>query len=347
MDVGVLLLTPDGTLEFANAAALAMFACSSLVELQQRWTALTHAIPSLGEAPQPGETEVEIRVSGETPARVLCCTRYRFGEPGGGASELMVMTDRAQRDALGTDLRLATQLRTLARLAGTLAHDLKGPLNAMVINLELLQDVCANGSHTGRSDAVEARRPGSKNVERQQRYFAALKSEIARINELLNRLVSQTGYQDDVCQVELHGLVNEVHALLGPQAKLQRVSFTTDVTERPVVCHGHRVHLKQAMLNLGVNALEAMPGGGDLALSLQVEGNQGIITIVDSGPGIAPSISPNVGRMYFTTKATGTGIGVYVARGIVQAHGGTLTIESQPGHGTCCRINLPLETQEK
>ncbi len=347
MDVGVLLLTADGTLKFANAVALEMFACNHPDELQQRWTALKRTTSSLGEAPQPGETELEISVPDGTPTRVLCCNRYRFVEPGGGASELLLVTDRTQRDAFRTDLRLATQLRTLARLAGTLAHDLKGPLNAMVINLELLQDACADGNHTGGSDAAEPRRPRGRTAGRSQRYLAVLKSEISRINELLNRLVSQTGYQDDVCQVELHDLVHEVHALLSPQAKLQHVSFTTGVTERPAVCRGRRLHLKQAMLNLGVNALEAMPGGGDLTLSLQVEGDQGILCMADSGPGIAPSISPNIGRMYFTTKASGTGIGVYVARDIVEAHGGALRIESQPGQGTRCRINLPLETQEQ
>ena len=344
MDLGVLLLTAEGGVDLANSVALKMLGCTRFEELQQHWEALQRSTPSLGQPVECGEVQLDRAGPSRTLPNALWWKRYQLGGPGGSAAkqQLILMAEGGQIEALHIDLRLATQLRTLARLARAFAHDIKGPLNAMVINLELLQDAC--NEHR---DTVAVQAPRMRNLERQQHYFATLKSQISRLNEMLDRLVSQTGYHDEVSAVTLHDLVNEVHALLSPQAKLQHVRLRTDLTERPAVWRGHRLHLKQALLNLGVNALDATPTGGEIALSLDVEGNQGVISISDTGTGIDPSILAEVGRMYCGTKATGTGIGVYVARRIVEAHGGTLSIESLPAVGTRCRVNLYLETQEK
>lgn len=327
MDLGILVLTAEGKVEFASVSALEMFACGSTDELQQRWTEVRRRHPALCGPPSPDGAHVEFAVPVGTATRALRCGRHPFGDALPGQREVVTVEDPAQLAARLTDLRLATQLRVLARLAGTIGHDVKGPLNSMVINLELLQDTLSNGEDS---------------AERQRAYLGVLKSEISRINQLVDTLVNQTGYDDDIRDVDLRDLIAELQTLLAPQAKLQHVACHFQVPEVPVLCRGHRVHLKQALLNIGVNALEAMLAGGVITIQLEVRARHGMVSVCDTGPGIPPEVLEKLGRLHSSVTTTRTGIGVYVARWIVETHSGTLGIDSQLGHGTCVRISLPL-----
>jgi len=99
--------------------------------------------------------------------------------------------------------------------------------------------------------------------------------------------------------------------------------------------------MKQALTNIGINALEAMPDGGELELRLEGVDSKAIITIADTGPGIPPDLMNKIFAMHFTTKKSGSGIGLYVARAVVESSGGELQVSSEAGRGAAFRIELP------
>jgi len=109
------------------------------------------------------------------------------------------------------------------------------------------------------------------------------------------------------------------------------------------VLHADRDRLKQVLLNLVLNAIQAMPSGGTLELGVEASGDTMTVTVADTGSGIAAELLPKVFEPYVTTKAKGLGLGLAIARRIIEAHGGTIEAESEPGQRTRFRFTLPLD----
>ena len=338
MDVGVLLLAADRTLEFANATARELLGGGAPGAFEERWDAMKD---SFDEVPDPAihggptSTHVDIDVPVDGRARSLRLELYR-PEPDEQGGYLVLVKDRDLLEALETDLRLATQMRGLARVYGALAHELKAPLGAMGLNLELLSDaleVDANADPTVRA--------------RQKRYADVLREELGRLNRSLVAVLNQTTSLAETREpFDLRQLIHDLEALLAPQAKQQHVTLDVQLPEREIRLAGHRDRLKQALLNIATNGLEAMPDGGQMGMRLESDDGRATVVIRDSGPGIPPELLGKIYSMYFTTKNGGTGIGLYVARSVVESHGGTIHVDSQPGNGTCFTVSLPLSVAE-
>lgn len=336
MDVGVLLLGTDWRLDFANATARELLGFSDMAQMESGWgrigDILQAALIPPGSAERP-EARADIELpAGERVRRLrleLHCYESRAGY-------LVLVKDRDFLEAFETDLRLATQMRSLARVYGALAHELKAPLSAMAINLELLTDAL-------RTDAPEE----PQLLSRRRRYADILREELARLNRSLVSVLNQaTSLNEAAERLDLRELIRDMEALLAPQAKQQLVNLEVNLPDTPVPFVGLRDRLKQALLNIAINALEAMPKGGRLDITLRTQEQKAVVTVQDSGPGIAPEIVQKVYTMYFTTKAGGTGIGLYVARSIIESQGGQIQVESQPGRGTCFQVLLPFSKQE-
>ena len=139
----------------------------------------------------------------------------------------------------------------------------------------------------------------------------------------------------------MRDLARDLEDLLRPQCTRQKIVLTSAVPDDPVRVLAVRDALKQALLNLGINALEAMPDGGRLCLSIDAHDSQVVITVADSGPGIPPDLADKIFDMHFTTKSGGSGIGLHVARAVVESSGGQLQVSSEPGRGSTFRIGLP------
>ncbi len=332
MDVGVVLLTPDRTLEFANAAAREVLGCHDAGELEARWEELRPALASALDQASSGVPAPprDVDLPGNGRARHLRLEVHRAGEDT-HEGYLVLVKDRDLLEAFETDLRLATHMRGLARIYGALAHELKAPLAAMALNLELLNDAL----NTADDNAPDI-------AERRRRYATVLREELARLNRSLIAVLNQTASLNETRQrLEAQELVRDLDALLAPQAAHQHVTIEVELPDVPLEITGHRDRLKQALLNIAANALEAMPDGGRLHLSLAADADHAIIAIRDSGPGIPPDALSNIYSMHFTTKNGGTGIGLYVARSVVEAHGGEIEVDTQPARGTCFRVRLP------
>ena len=336
MDVGVLLLGPDQRLEFANAAARELLGCTNPGDLEQRWDGmrqlLVDPLDGAGARQSGKRVDVEIPLNGSSRSLRLELHRPEDDEHGG---YLVLVKDRELLEAFETDLRLATQMRGLARVYGALAHELKAPLGAMALNLELLNDALNTDADT--DDSLRDKR---------RRYAAVLREELARLNRSLVSVLDQATSMSEVHErFDLRTLVRDIDTLLAPQAKLQRVALDVQLPEREVPLAGHRDRLKQALLNIATNALEAMPDGGRMGVMLDAQDGHATVSIRDSGEGIPPETLEKIYGMYFTTKRGGTGIGLYVSRSVVESHGGDIQVESRRGEGTCFTVTLPLASE--
>jgi signal transduction histidine kinase len=115
-----------------------------------------------------------------------------------------------------------------------------------------------------------------------------------------------------------------------------------DLPDSEVRFTGHADRIKQALLNIVINAMEAMPEGGKLSIELKSEGGQVRISVRDSGPGIPEDLQRRIYDMSFTTKSGGSGVGLFVASSVVQSYGGLIHIDTAPGKGTCFHLFLPV-----
>jgi signal transduction histidine kinase len=338
MNVGVLLVDPDVNLEFANDLACELLGCGNDEDLKQRWPELRRLMrlerAQLPTASKPYRLTVNLALD----ARLLLLRLeiYALNEEA-CTGYLVLLKDRRTVDVLETDLLLASQMRSLVHVYRLLAHDLKAPLNAMQLTAELLDDAPeSGGAHSG--GPGEARRS-----ERRRHHVAVLKEELARLNRILQTMLDQKQPLTSVTRAfDLREIIRQIATLLTAQASRQSVELKIQLPDTATMMMGYHDRLKQALLNIAINGLEAMPHGGCLGIRLEVRDAAAAITIQDTGSGIPDELLDEIYQIYFTTKKSGSGIGLYVARLVVESHGGEILVKSEQGSGTCFDILLPL-----
>lgn len=221
------------------------------------------------------------------------------------------------------------RLAELGRLTSGLAHEIKNPLSTVQLNLQLL------------GEDLDPAWPGT---ERAHRRLATLQRETSRLRDILDAFLRYAGKLEiDAEPIDLHRVVDELVDFFQPQADLARVRIRVrPPPPSPVIVRADERLLKQTVLNLMLNAVQAMPDGGELMLSVGTEGGQGVLRVTDTGCGIPPEHQDRVFDAYFSTKRGGTGLGLAMARRIIREHNGSITLTSEPGKGTEFAIRLPL-----
>ena len=336
MDVGVVLIARGRELEFANARACELLGQPDFESLVRSWPETRRLLEQpLAEAERkkpPVRADVEV-ANGGNPRRLRCQIYRFFEEP--RDTFLVLVRDRAMVDALENDLLLASQLRGLSRVYRSITHDIRAPLNSMVLNLALLENTLQL------DDVVDEREKASR-----AEYLSVLREELERLDRSLLALLAETAPPTPERQeLDAREVQREIKRLLGAQAQLQGVRLATDLPETPVPVVGERDRLKQALLNVAINGLESMPDGGVLELGLVARDGFAEIQVADRGEGMPEDVRQRIFDLHFTTKAGGTGIGLYVARAIIEAHGGEVAVDSTPGEGSRFQIRLPLQTE--
>lgn len=242
------------------------------------------------------------------------------------------------------------RLAELGTLTGGLAHEIKNPLSTVGLNVQLLQEDI---------DQLARDFPGTADaVARTRRRCDALLREAQRLREILEDFLRFAGRVElDRQPADLNDLADELTAFFEPQAAEARVNLRPDLAASPSVAPVDAALLKQAVLNLMINATQAMadardagqPHGGADELIVRTANTRHLgrpavcIHVTDTGPGLPPETVAKVFQPYFSTKRTGTGLGLPTARRIVNEHGGALTVHSEPGRGTDFTITLPIE----
>jgi two-component system NtrC family sensor kinase len=236
---------------------------------------------------------------------------------------------RALRDAQAA-LVQSEKMSSLGKLAASIAHEINNPLAGILTISKLLLRT------------LEAGPPGERDVPGFQRQLRLVERETERCTTIVRNLLAFARQRPlSNAEIDACAPLEEALGLAGHQAKMQNV-----VVERrlpgPLPVEGDFGQLRQACLNLVINAIEAMPAGGTLTASARALEDGGVeLEVTDTGQGIPPEILPRVLDPFFTTKEKGTGLGLSVVYGIVRRHGGRLDVASTPGQGTQVRLRLP------
>ena len=248
-----------------------------------------------------------------------------IAERGQPIGALLTMRDAESVRRIENEIELSRRLAAIGRLTSGVAHEVKNPINAIVIHLEILRERLLQLDPETR------------------RHMDIIASEIQRLDRVVKTLVDFTRPIDlRLSEVDLRKLMEEVASLAEPEARQHGVKIVRQEGARPLPARIDADLLKQALLNVVLNGVQAMPQGGTLVLSSQAHDNSAKLEIRDQGGGIDPEIRDKIFNLYFTTKKSGSGIGLAVSYRVLQLHNGTLEFDSEAGKGTTFRFILPL-----
>jgi signal transduction histidine kinase len=238
---------------------------------------------------------------------------------------------RAVRRVVAAERRArdAERLAELGTLTGGLAHEIKNPLSTVQLNLQLL---------------AEDLTPDNPAYPRIINRLNTVQKETSRLRDILDDFLRYAGKLElDRQPTDLNELLEDLVDFFHPQAQLQRVRLRlrTDRNGRLIAPVDAKL-IKQAVLNLMINALQAMPEGGELILTADQRDGQALIDVIDTGKGISADAIERIFQAYYTSKKGGTGLGLAMAKRIAGEHGGKLTVKSEPGKGSDFTLQLPL-----
>lgn len=221
---------------------------------------------------------------------------------------------------------LSRRIVALGRLTAGVAHEVKNPLNAMTIHLELLKQKLAGAEPASAATHAEV-----------------IGQEIRRLDEVVQGFLKFARPEEVLlAPVALAPLVASVFDAVQPEAERGGVALQRACTDEALVVEGDAVLLRQAFLNLAQNAVQAMPQGGRLTVSCTAAGDGRIVVrVTDTGVGIAPEHLTKIFDLYYTTKERGSGIGLSLVYRTVYLHNGTIDVESTVGRGTTFIVTLP------
>jgi len=268
--------------------------------------------------------ETELQTS-EGPRRVSVSVQA-IQEDGERMGALVTLRDLDSLESINTQLQVSERLAALGRITAGVAHEVKNPLNSMRLWLENLKE------------SILAEQDGAS-----QQAVQVLDKEIDRLDAVVKRFLDFTRPMDIRLEAtQLAELLKEVLEVARPQLQKSSIHLAQLLPIDVPEVYVDRALLKQAVLNLVLNAAEAMPSGGQLRLVLSRRGEMAEITVGDTGKGIPLENRQKIFQLFFTTRPGGSGIGLASTFRIVQLLNGSIDFTSEVGRGTTFRIELPL-----
>ena len=266
-----------------------------------------------------------LRVPGTPKPRQLLASVQYIEDAGEPVGALVSMRDYESFQKFESQWDLSKKLADLGRITSGIAHEVKNPLNAMVIHLEILRSKLESGN----ADPTPQ--------------LEILDSEIKRLDRVVQTFLNFTWPVEVHLQpIDVNTIVNQVIALASTEAQERGVSINKQIEPGQLTIKGDADLLKQTLLNIIINGCQAMSEGGPLKVTTSRGSDDSVrIMIVDRGIGIAREDQERIFNLYYTTKKGGTGIGLAQAFRAVQLHGGEIRFDSQVGVGTAFEIILP------
>ena len=327
LEDAVALVAPDGTLLFANPVMQAVLGSE------------TGRLADLLPADHPYRTTVERALAGDSEAAPisaqlpgigarLLVTHAVEGPDRQPLGVMLVARNLAYLSEVESNLSYSRKLAALSRLTAGIAHEIKNPLNATIIHLELLKMQLADAP-----DALE--------------HVTIITKQIRRLDEVVQGFLKFTRPEDLRLQpVTLAPLFAQIMPIVSAEASKSLVDVRLEVPEDLPPAHADPALIEQAFLNLALNACQAMPNGGRLRITARTRaGRQLEIAFEDSGLGIPPEDLSRIFDLYFTTKPQGSGIGLSLVYRTVQLHDGDIEVQSVPGRGTTFTVRLRQAAQ--
>lgn len=249
------------------------------------------------------------------------------------------LTDIVVRD-ITEDIRKETRLRrseslaSMTTMAAGIAHEIKNPLAAMKIHLQLLRKAF--------------RSKGSLTEEMAERYLSVLDEEIDHLNTIaVDFLFAVRPMDIELMLGSINDVIMDLVTFLSPEANEKRIEVRPDLEKFLPRVELDARYMRQSLLNIVENAFSAMPGGGTLTISTKLTGDYVTLCIRDTGTGIDPEHLEKIFEPYFTTKASGTGLGLTVVYKVIKEHHGDIFVSSEMGKGTVFTIKLPVPQSQR
>jgi signal transduction histidine kinase len=238
---------------------------------------------------------------------------------------LLTLHDLESVRELESELELSRRLAAIGRLTSGVGHEVKNPINAIVVHLELLRNKLSG------PDA------------RAMRHLEIIESEIQRLDRVVQTLVDfSRPVELQLREQDLRRIVSGVLMLASAELETHNVRVSSHMPERPIITKVDADLIRQAVLNVVLNGAQAMSQGGELHVTLREEGRIAAIEISDSGAGIPDDIRAKIFDLYFTTRKDGSGIGLAMTYRIIQLHNGSIDVQSEPNIGSTFTLKLPL-----
>ena len=232
------------------------------------------------------------------------------------------------------------QLQELSRLTGEIAHEIKNPLSTIKINLKLASEELEDA----RKDRLPAQT--ENRLSRAQRKIAVTRKEAQRIEQILDGFLRYADRSElELADIDINKLVSDMLDFYSPQAYSHNLTMRQALYANPLVCSVDADMLKQALLNLLLNAQQEMTAGGELMIRTNKDGADAVITVSDTGVGIPPDKLGHIFDAYHSSRPQGSGLGLPTVKRIIDRHGGRISVDSEPGKGTQFTIRLPIITE--
>jgi signal transduction histidine kinase len=352
LEDAVAVVGPDGRLLFANPAMRALVPSAAAGAAIDPLIAKDHPLRRIAEdtlstRQSRGPTSATFAdARGESVERLLLA--HPVNDASGELVGVMLIARNLEYlSQVESTIRYSRKLAALGRLSAGVAHEVKNPLNAMMIHLELLrQHVAPSVLATTRGAArgplgIDTMPVGGPPPEALE-HVDVIAREIRRLDEVVQGFLKFTRPEDLKLQpVNVSDLIRDVVPVVAPEAEQRHVHIVVEGDAAPDV-NGDPAMLRQAILNLALNACQAMPDGGTLRLRCEpARRRRTKITVTDTGVGILPEHLKRIFDLYFTTKERGSGIGLSMVYRTVQMHDGEIEVQSTPGKGTTFTILLP------
>ena len=231
------------------------------------------------------------------------------------------------------------QIEQLSRLTGELAHEIKNPLSTIKVNLKLITEELESISSAKKSAFNDDQKFG-----RIIRKMTVVQKEADRVEEILNSFLRYVGKTElQLSATDINELISDMIDFYSPQAYAHSITVRVGLSKKPIVCNVDSAMLKQVILNLFINAQQAMIGSGELMIKTTADKNNAVIQISDTGTGITADKLAHIFEPFQTFKPQGSGLGLATAKKIIDAHQGSISVNSEPGKGTLFTIKIPLK----
>jgi signal transduction histidine kinase len=260
--------------------------------------------------------------------------RIDDGLGGGNMGTLLTLRDMESAAQLGQELEVARRLAAIGKLTAGVGHEVKNPINAMVVHLELLRGKLTPG--------------GTEAFAGAQRHVDILSGEMQRLDRVVQTLADFSRPMElHLREHDLRQVVGVVMELTAVEMEENGVQVTVEAPHEPMMVRVDAELMQQALLNLLLNGMQAMPGGGALRVRMRREQQFAVVEVIDEGEGIPAEVLPRIFELYFTTKPKGSGIGLAMTYRILQLHGGAMDVRSNAEansteRGTVFTFRLPI-----
>jgi signal transduction histidine kinase len=331
---GILLFTEDGRAVLVSEAARRLLNVErgSLLGQQAReiFDGSTVLGKTLLDAFDAGRRLVKEEILTETWRRIEASVDFiQDDQTEQGLGTLVTLHDLESVEQIESELELSRRMSAIGRLTSGVGHEVKNPINAIVVHLELLKTKLADTS----GPAV--------------RHLEVIDSEIHRLDRVVQTLVDfSKPVELQLREQDLGAVIADVLALAAEELSTHNVTLVSRLPSKPLMANIDADLLKQAVLNVIQNGAQAMQQGGKLQVVLEEDKKAAILRVTDEGPGIPEDIKGKIFDLYFTTKSGGSGIGLAMTYRILQFHHGSVEVQSDTERGTEFTLRIPLAAAE-